>query len=423
MKRTILVLSLAALLTACGGSSDDDSSSNGNPQPTTKTGVLSDGPVSGVKYISRNAQGNTTHEGTTSASENEAEKGLFQYEDGDTISFYVGGVQIGETVNAKAQITPLDLYQDTNENAENARVNVMIFLQSLDADQDHTNGIEITQDVADALADKTIDFTMPTESFEEDATLALAIEAAGTELVSEQDAKNNFFDSFLKDHTGAWLLEDQATGTKTVLYIDGTTSGEDDEKAFHFTLGEVGPAETDGSGESGIEVGQMTWNAANGDLDSLDGFEIDSNGEWGLSDPEAQLKLLYGSAKGKLLLKEGDQSYEFTKIENTAGSLDGSWKLNGQIASFFADGSYIQISTNAYGACDEGIESGTYSAANGVLAATAVQYDTNGCAGLVDTWGDISAQEYELYSFTYTLDGDLLHITNADDQSAEMQRF
>ena len=112
-------------------------------------------------------------------------------------------------------------------------VAIAFFLQSLDADQDHTNGIEISQATVDALADKTIDFTLPTESFEEDATLALAIEAAGTELVSEQDAKNNFFDSFLKDHTGAWLLEDQATGTKTVLYIDGTTSGEDDEKAFH----------------------------------------------------------------------------------------------------------------------------------------------------------------------------------------------
>ncbi|WP_374571832.1 hypothetical protein [Acinetobacter sp.] len=416
MKRTILVLSLAALLTACGGSSDDGSSS-GSPQPTTKTGVLSDGPVSGVKYISRNAQGNTTHEGTTSASETEAEKGLFQYEDGDTISFYVGGVKIGETA-ARAIITPLELYDDTNETA---RINLMIFLQSLDADQDHTNGIEISQATVDALADKTIDFTLPTESFEEDATLALAIEAAGTELVSEQDAKNNFFDSFVKDHTGAWLLEDQATGMKTVLYIDGTSSGVDDEKAFHFTLGEVGPA--DDSGESGIEVGQMAWNAANGDLDSLEDFSIDSNGEWGLSHPEAQLKLLYGSAKGKLLLKEGDQSYEFTKIENTAGSLTGSWKIDGQIASFFADGSYIQVSTDAYSMCGEGVESGTYSAANGTLAATAVQYDTNGCAGLVDTWGDIAAQEYDLYSFTYVLDGDLLSITNADDQSAELERF
>ena len=416
MKRTILVLSLAALLTACGGSSDDGSSS-GSPQPTTKTGVLSDGPVSGVKYISRNAKGETTHEGTTSASETEAEKGLFQYEDGDTISFYVGGVKIGETA-ARAIITPLELYDDTNETA---RINLMIFLQSLDADQDHTNGIEISQATADALADKTLDFTLPTESFEEDATLALAIEAAGTELVSEQDAKNNFFDSFVKDHTGAWLLEDQATGMKTVLYIDGTTSGVDDEKTFHFTLGEVGPA--DDSGESGIEVGQMAWNAANGDLDSLDDFSIDSNGEWGLSHPEAQLKLLYGSAKGKLLLKEGDQSYEFTKIENTAGSLTGSWKIDGQITSFFADGSYLQVSTNAYNSCGEGIESGTYSAANGALAATAVQYDTNGCAGLVDTWGDIAAQEYDLYSFTYVLDGDLLSITNADDQSAELERF
>ncbi len=48
MKKTLLCLTLAGLLSACGGSDNDSGSSDPPPSNTTKTGVLTDGPVSGA---------------------------------------------------------------------------------------------------------------------------------------------------------------------------------------------------------------------------------------------------------------------------------------------------------------------------------------------------------------------------------------
>ena len=65
MKKTLLCLTLAGLLSAWGGS-DNDSDSNTNPPPSSATqiGVLTDGPVAGVKYLRASSSGDSI-EGTT----------------------------------------------------------------------------------------------------------------------------------------------------------------------------------------------------------------------------------------------------------------------------------------------------------------------------------------------------------------------
>ncbi|MFV5463838.1 hypothetical protein VXP97_07700, partial [Acinetobacter sp. 207] len=113
MKKTLLCLTLAGLLSACGGS-DNDSDSNSNPPPssTTQIGVLTDGPVTGVKYLRTSSSGESIEDFTN-------DKGEFEYAEGDTVRFFIGDVQLGEAIEAKARITPLDLAE-----SENARTNL-----------------------------------------------------------------------------------------------------------------------------------------------------------------------------------------------------------------------------------------------------------------------------------------------------------
>ena len=108
MKKTLLCLTLAGLLSACGGS-DNDSDSNPNPPPssTTQIGVLTDGPVTGVKYLRTSSSGESIEDFTN-------DKGEFKYAEGDTVRFFIGDVQLGEAIEAKARITPLDLAESEN---------------------------------------------------------------------------------------------------------------------------------------------------------------------------------------------------------------------------------------------------------------------------------------------------------------------
>ena len=124
MKKTLLIVAMAALLSACGGSSSDNSSTNnpnngggnsdnGNNNPpnggsttpdvNTKTGVFTDGKISGVNYTTSSGLKGTTNQ-----------QGEFSFNDGDSVTFSIANVQIGETTPAKAYVTPLDLAKDQN---------------------------------------------------------------------------------------------------------------------------------------------------------------------------------------------------------------------------------------------------------------------------------------------------------------------
>ena len=139
MKKTLICLALAGLLSACGGSDNDSVKHNPPPSSATQIGVLTDGPVTGVKYLRASSSGDSI-EGITN------DKGEFEYAEGDTVRFLIGDVQLGEAIEAKARITPLDLAE-----SENARTNLMVLLQSLDSDGDHSNGIEISAETQAAF--------------------------------------------------------------------------------------------------------------------------------------------------------------------------------------------------------------------------------------------------------------------------------
>lgn len=104
--------------------------------------------------------------------------GQFEYEEGESIRFLLGATVLGDTVAAKASMTPLDLiggavlYTNATQvnnvvhsNLNNpARValyrfhNVLTFLMYLDDDRDPTNGVNISTEVAALFDAITVDF-------------------------------------------------------------------------------------------------------------------------------------------------------------------------------------------------------------------------------------------------------------------------
>lgn len=196
MKKTLLILTITGALTACGGSdSNTGSPSNGqqNP-PTEKIGVLTNGVVSGVSYSTNSSKVGTTNH-----------KGEFSYKDGDKVKFSIGNVQLGDEVLAKARITPLELAQNDDK-----RTNLLIFLQSLDSDSDHDNGIDISTKAVETLKDSNINFNQSPTTFVEDLNFLKALAKANlpTTPVTPEQAKENFKKAFYKDISGIWTFSD-----------------------------------------------------------------------------------------------------------------------------------------------------------------------------------------------------------------------
>ncbi len=170
-----LVILLTSLLASCGGGS-------------ASSGRFIDGPVTGLRYTT------PTLSGTTNA------EGMFFYEPGETVSFYVGDILIGQAVGA-ATLTPFNLAGTTPPvsgtdihqvvrriNATNratpfeVAANIAVFLQTLDEDGDADNGQQIPAAIHTLAAGITLNFAQGYEAFYADMTfrkLMAAGRAAG----------------------------------------------------------------------------------------------------------------------------------------------------------------------------------------------------------------------------------------------------
>lgn len=158
---------LALALSGClGGSS---SSSSDAPAPSN-TGTFIDSHVAGLNY-----QGSTTSASLTDA------EGRFSYADGETIHFAIGELDLGAAVGAEV-LTPLSI-TDGADSPEDQRVtNMLVLLQSLDADGDLNNGIQITELIRDEVSVMAngILLDQPTASFRDNLQPVLdSLQAAG----------------------------------------------------------------------------------------------------------------------------------------------------------------------------------------------------------------------------------------------------
>jgi hypothetical protein len=153
------------LLSGCGG---------GGSEPSASIGQFIDSPVQGVDYQSISFQGTTDFEGK------------FNYKPGEETTFSIGSIVLGTAVGGSI-ITPFDLVPGATDESDPAVVIICRFLQSLDDDNDPSNGIVITPEIAAELEGVKIeDFS---ESEIQDLLDSLNIPR---HLISEEEAFNHF---------------------------------------------------------------------------------------------------------------------------------------------------------------------------------------------------------------------------------------
>lgn len=146
--KLLLPSTLVILLTACGSDSYSTEKQDSLPPPpaiSTYTGIFLDSAVSGLNYKTASQSGQTN------------ELGEFSFQENELITFSIGGIELPSTP-AALYLTPLELYQ-TNDINKIEVVNLLRLLQSLDADGDASNGIEITETVHQLTENLAIDFS------------------------------------------------------------------------------------------------------------------------------------------------------------------------------------------------------------------------------------------------------------------------
>ncbi|SDU35702.1 carboxylesterase/lipase family protein [Halopseudomonas salegens] len=175
-----LFLALAGCLSGSGGSSSDSASN---------TGTFIDSPVAGLDY-----KGSSTPASLTD------EQGQFSYADGETIHFAIGDLELGAAVGAEV-LTPLSII-DGAESAEDQRVtNMLVLLQSLDADGDLNNGIQITDTIRNQVSMNANDIFLdqsPSEFRASIVSLIDTLETAGA--FSDTDPRPRQVTTFANAH-------------------------------------------------------------------------------------------------------------------------------------------------------------------------------------------------------------------------------
>ena len=207
LSRTTLLFGLLVFLTAC-------SSGGGGGGSQTSNGVFIDSAVEGLRFETATKSGFTNSSGT------------FSYSSGETVSFYVGDILLGSAIG-KAQITPIDLVTGAIDQTNPTVVNILRFIQTLDDDNDPSNGINITTGVFNLAAGMSVNFAQSVADFENDgnvqtivATLTSALGSART-LIDAAAAQANLLASLNSGGGGG----NTGNGTFGTLTVSGSDTG------------------------------------------------------------------------------------------------------------------------------------------------------------------------------------------------------
>ncbi|TNJ00039.1 hypothetical protein [Aeromonas veronii] len=161
MKKNILALSVVTALSSlalagCGGGGDGASTNNGN---NSGNGGNATKPVLTATFIDSAVAGLNYKCGNYSALTNE--QGQFLFNDGDTCTFKLGSIQLGETQLKKGQtlVTP---YTIAEKGDKDRAIRIAALLQTMHTDGDIRNGIilnpEDTKKLGNLNFDNDIDF-------------------------------------------------------------------------------------------------------------------------------------------------------------------------------------------------------------------------------------------------------------------------
>jgi hypothetical protein len=144
------------ILVACGGGG------GGGGSPAVATGQFTDSPVKGLQYRTASQSGETNANGE------------FKYLPGETVTFFVGDITLGAALGA-VKVTPFDLAGITppasvpnsgqSTVAFDQAINLAVFLQTLDADGNPANGIEIPAQIRTMTSGLMLDFKQQRSKF------------------------------------------------------------------------------------------------------------------------------------------------------------------------------------------------------------------------------------------------------------------
>ncbi|GGC86555.1 carboxylesterase/lipase family protein [Halopseudomonas salina] len=134
LRSAVLSASFVPLFLSLGGCLGGSGSSDDR-----QTGTFVDSAVSGLDFQTEDGSGETNA------------NGQFTYASGQTVSFAIGDLDLGSAVGATI-LTPLDIV-DGAPGANDQRVsNMLVLLQTLDADGNLNNGIQITEAIRDEVS-------------------------------------------------------------------------------------------------------------------------------------------------------------------------------------------------------------------------------------------------------------------------------
>lgn len=224
-----LVIS-SLLLAGCGGGGSPSVTDNNQllPEPLTpevRTGVFIDSEVANIVYRTQTKSGITN------------DAGEFQFLDGETISFSIGGIRL-PTTPAQAIITPLNI-AETNDIDNTMVMNIVRLLVSLDVDGNPNNGISI-DDMAHKSAVVDESFDLSSTDFENDINIINLVANSGsitTSLVTPQVAKTHF-EKTLSTRPTANPGENQSVPADSQgvnVPLDGSNSSDNQNRTLSYT--------------------------------------------------------------------------------------------------------------------------------------------------------------------------------------------
>ena len=329
------------------------------------TGQLVDAPVTGVRY--------STSSGVSGITD---VNGSYRYNAGDVITFSLGGLTIG-AVTATPRISPLEL---AGGNATKL-TNILVLLQSLDADATPANGINITAPTAAAVT-SAINLAQDPLVFASTANTALrsAMTAGGlTGSIRTITQANAHFSSQAMSilTSNIWHITNGVNDTTFVRFLPG---GE-------YLIGQA-------AADHYVEYGTATVQGF--DAQTFD-IQFKPSVNRGVGATIAPVITRRFRSDGDALINP--QNERMPKVENVAGSLVGVWAGSTTTAGktvtimFTSNGKFMMIDpigdvpTPGGTSCGgPGVEYGSYvyNATTRLLSVSNVVFDTNGCAGLRD---------------------------------------
>jgi hypothetical protein len=232
------------------------------PAPTVLSGTLVDGAIGGVSFAT------PTRSGLTDAG------GTFEFLEGESVDFTIGGIDLG-SVMGSSLITPVELAQGTSP-TDQAVVNLLVLLQSIDADGDHTNGITVSEATRTLAADMVVDFTAAEFLAQIETLVADITDGAGV-VVTEEVALQNFYQAIQEldaDTTVSFTFPESVINGNTDTGTSTDTGTDTDTGTGTGTGTDTG---TDAGTDTGTGTGTDTDTGADTDADTGTGTDTGAN--------------------------------------------------------------------------------------------------------------------------------------------------